>query len=122
MKIVPTILLGTIIAVGLSLSSAAAESWRLMGESKNLDTSEPTLQLSRVEAMDFAECKSWAEAGAPPYGFEDIQVLNDKQGIFMVRDGASGLVLSCQKFGKRGLVHLNGPAAAIEALDLEIRR
>jgi hypothetical protein len=96
MKAVYRALATLIPAVLIALPAQAAE-WRLVGESKDLTTGTPMVQLNRLTREEsFEDCSAWAKAGGE-LGLTSEAEIAAQGTILFVSHKPEKVTLGCQK-------------------------
>jgi hypothetical protein len=80
----------------VSLPAQAAE-WKLVGESKNLQTGTPIVQLNRLTREEsFEDCSSWAKAGGALELTSEAEI-SGQGSMLYVNHKPEEVTLGCQQ-------------------------
>ena len=89
--------LAVLISVMLVPLSAQAEEWKLVGESKDLKTGTPMVQLNRLTREEsFEDCTAWAKAGGELGLTSEAEVAGQGSMLFVSYEPEE-VTLGCQK-------------------------
>ena len=89
--------LAVLITVMLAPLPVQAAEWKLVGESKDLKTGTPMVQLNRLTREEsFEDCSAWAKAGGELGLTSEAEVAGQGTMLFVIHK-PEGVTLGCQK-------------------------